>query len=551
MATKFYFNGKQRILPGAYSTIVSGDDTVTRSLDYGKVLVIHTGKDGEDWGGGSGIDGTFQDGQRSVYSFTSLADFQSFVKGGMWYKWAEALFRPDPTNTQAAGVSTLYFVRAAKTTPAKMTYTVKDNADVFVFQTRDEGSAANGVLTTDKKTLTKGYAYEVVTAGTDSFVMRVYLGTFTGNSMFDNLPINDVDEDETTAELVWQSDSFANVKDLLSIAQKDSTFNSLFVIDSTATKAGSIKAVAATLGDTTLAKGGVTTYDSTSTANLEKVMAAVADSDYNAVVSDLYGDDILDTAKSGVGPRQKVILTSIAQDSRYRRFLWLAGKEGSADFNDSISAAAIYNSDYVQIVHGAAGLSSLSSPQGYRWWGSQYMMCAVLGRCVGKPPYIPVTNKSVGVDYVKYMPTVAQQEKALEKGVILVINSLAQGKFVVLQGVNTLQDNSRLFNAKGQSFSIQFMRIVDQLNRELVYNAEIDLLSSENGVNVNTLSPNILIDWTKSYLNQRVATSNEDNLILGFKDVTATRKDDAYFVSYYIRVNNEITKLFFTGFLLR
>ena len=48
MATSVYFNGKLRTLPGAYSTITSGDSTASRSLDYGTVLIIDTGVYGAD-----------------------------------------------------------------------------------------------------------------------------------------------------------------------------------------------------------------------------------------------------------------------------------------------------------------------------------------------------------------------------------------------------------------------------------------------------------------------------------------------------------------------
>src|SRR5699024_326610 len=107
------------------------------------------------------------------------------------------------------------------------------------------------------------------------------------------------------------------------------------------------------------------------------------------------------------------------------------------------------------------------------------------------------------------------------------------------------------FNSKGQSFSIQFMRIVDQLNRELVINSSIDLLSDENGVNTNTLRAGDVQNWTVAYLQSRAATISQDNLILSFKDVVTTKKDDYYYTTYKIMVNNEITKLFFQGYLIR
>ena len=44
-------------------------------------------------------------------------------------------------------------------------------------------------------------------------------------------------------------------------------------------------------------------------------------------------------------------------------------------------------------------------------------------------------------------------------------------------------------------------------------NAEIDLLADENGVNINTLSKGALETWTINFLQTRVATENQDNLI--------------------------------------
>ena len=56
MATEFRFNNKRVKLPGAYSTIVSGEKNAPLALDYGKVLVIDTGGLGATWGGGAGFD---------------------------------------------------------------------------------------------------------------------------------------------------------------------------------------------------------------------------------------------------------------------------------------------------------------------------------------------------------------------------------------------------------------------------------------------------------------------------------------------------------------
>ena len=189
--------------------------------------------------------------------------------------------------------------------------------------------------------------------------------------------------------------------------------------------------------------------------------------------------------------------------------------------------------------------------QKIRWWPALYNTCAIVGRVSGKAPYIPVTFKSIGVDRVKHILTESEKKKALKYGILVTVLNDYSGKFEVLQGVNTLQDNANLFNAKGQSYSIQFMRVVAQINKELIVNASIDLLGQENGVNANSLSAGAVKDWTVAYLQSRTATTEQDNLLLSFRDVVTTRKDDAYFTTYKIVVNNEITKLFFTGYLIR
>lgn len=168
----------------------------------------------------------------------------------------------------------------------------------------------------------------------------------------------------------------------------------------------------------------------------------------------------------------------------------------------------------------------------------------------GKPPYVPVTNKTIGGDKLLHIPTEKEMENAVKAGLVVVYPNPYLGRFVVLQGVTTLQDNILLYNKKGESFSIQFMRIIAQLNKECVVNAEIDLLGDENGVNINTLSKGALETWTINFLQTRVATENQDNLIVSFQNVVATRVQDYYNVTYEVVLNSEVTKIFFTGFIL-
>lgn len=543
MASTVIFNNRQITLPGAYSTIVSGENNPARNLDYGKVLIIDTGVFGTGFGGGAGINGTISQGQDAIYTFDNISDFRSFVKGGMYWKIAEALFTPDPSNPAAVGVSEILFVRAAKTTPAKLTFTSTDGG-TFAVQTLDEGTVANGVLTGTN--LSTGYGF-MITPGvedTSKWIMSFYVGSYTGTAS-DGLPYGEISAAAAEPRLVVQSPEFDNIKTLIEWAQTDSTFAQAFQLDSTSEAKGegtvSESDVTDLLNVYTPAAGGTETYDQT---NFEAVLDQIVGLNYSFIFMDQFGDN----ANSAL---TKAYITHMNNAAKFPHFLFVGGYNVATDYSKSIELAQGFDSSYIQVTHGEVGLTSDIAPQKYRWWTVMYNLCAQLGRTAGKEPMIPVTNKSIGVDRVRHILTESEQKKALKYGLLVTVKNDYLGKFVVLQGVNTLQDNANLFNAKGQSYSIQFMRIVAQINTELVVNAEIDLLGQENGVNVNTLSAGAVKDWTVAYLQSRTATNETDNLLLAFQDVVVTRKEDAWFTTYKIRVNNEITKLFFTGFLIR
>ena len=328
-------------------------------------------------------------------------------------------------------------------------------------------------------------------------------------------------------------------------ANSNSDFAQVFILDPTSRAEGEGTVEESDITDLlnkyTLAAGGTETYDQT---NFTSVLDQVVSLDYSFIFMDQFGDN----ANSAY---TKAYIKHMNFDAKYAHFLFVGGYNDSANFQKSIELAQGFDSPYIQLTHGEVGLASDIAPKKYRWWGVMYNLCAQLGRTAGKQPMVPVTNKSIGVDRIKHILTDSERVKALKYGVLVTVDNPYLNKFVVLQGVNTLQDNANLFNAKGQSYSIQFMRIVAQINKELVVNAEIDLLGQENGVNASTLSAGAVKDWTVAYLQSRTATTETDNLLLAFQDVVATRKEDYYFVTYKIRVNNEITKLFFTGFLIR
>lgn len=578
MAISVYFNNKKITLPGAYATVAAGEQNDPRALDYGKCLIIDTGKFGEGWCGGKGIttdngDNTTEDnGTNAVYRFDNIDDFRSFVKGGMYWQLANALFFPDATNAAAVGVSEIMFVRAAKTKPATMTFepagqtdqekeTSKpgSNGGTIVITTKDEGYIANGTKGDDKfddggtyqkgnaasslDDLKKGYGFRTRTGDVDpsKLIFEIYRGTFTG-LYNDGISYNEVSLADSKPELVIASPEFGNISDLAEWMRNSSAFNNLFELESANPKGTGAVTNNDASGNNAITPAKEGSDDYTGTDQLNNVLKAITNLDNSFVFADDNTEAI-----------SKKILSHITQDAKFKKLLFVAGKDDQYGFSESIEEAQALNSPYACYVHGGVGMASTATGIGYRWWGSYYNMCSILARTAGKAPQIPVTNKTIGVSKLQHQLNDTDKKRALDAGLLVTIYNESLQKFVVLQGINTMQglNNQVLFTNNGESFSIQFMRVVMQINKELVVNSEIDLLSAENGVNSNTLSAGILKNWTENYLLTRTATATSDNLLLSYRNVTVTKKDDYYLVTYGIVINNEINKIFFTGFVFK
>jgi len=547
MGTKIFFDNKVVKLPGAYSTIVSGEQSQPITLDYGKVLVLDTGVVGATWGGGSGITGDLATGKDSIYTFNDLGEYQAFLKGGLFWKTAKALFKPDE-KTGATGVSQIIHVKCATTTKSLMTFTATGggaNGGTFKFNPKDEGVIANGVLTSTH--LDKGYAYKVETGVVDTakWLIKIYLGSWTGNHV-DGISFNEISKADSQAKLILVSPEFNNIQTLLDWAATNSAFGSKFILDSTSAVAGTGVVDAADIAlytGYTLSAGGTETYD---LASLNLALDALIEEDFSFILCDQYGEDDYNSAEVSA------ITSFINNESKFKRFLYVGGGANEDEFTSadgSLAMGAYFNSSYVHVIHGEVGLASDQVSGGFRYFPSMLHAAFMVGRTAGKQPQIPSTNKSLGIDVLRHSLTLKQQEKALDAGVKVTVWNRYVKRFVCLQDVNTLQDNTRLFTPQGKSFQGSFMRIVEQINKDLVVSAETDLLYNENGNNRNTLSAGYIVAWTEVQLKSKLATVSEDNLLLSFKNVTATVVGDSYSVGYGIVVNNEVNKIFFTGFL--
>lgn len=553
MATKYIFGNREEKLPGAYATIKSLIDNPPATINYGRVLVIDNGL-GAGYGGGSGIDGALSSGADAVYRFSSLEKYQSFLKGGLLWKAAEALFKPYG-NTQ--GVSEVIHVKAATTTAATMTFTATGGGaagGTFTFHPKDEGLAGNGAKTSEH--LDFGYAYTIESGVRDvnKWIFKVWNGTFKG-LYTDNISYDEIAKADTKALLVVQSPEFNNIQNLIDWGTNDSKFNEYFVIDATSAVVGTGVVNSADIsglsGTYQLSSGGTESY---STTNLDSILEVVQDLDYAWILSDQFGTSNYDSAYS------TKMFTHIRDDAKFDKFMIIGGgaDEDEWDATDgSKDIAAYFDSPKVIVVHSDVKKTSRASGTGFRVWNTFIHSAYVVGRICGLQPQVPITRKPISIDGLVHNLKKAQKEDALDSGVLVTEYNQFTNNFCVLQGVNTMQNNTYQINQDGTSYSIQIMRIVSQINRELITNTETELLSDERGVNMNTLSAGTLKNWVADYLSSRVATQDQDNLIAttatvpgGYQNVIVTRDQDAYFVSYEFVPNGEITKIFFTGFMV-
>lgn len=543
MATRYFFNEKLIKLPGAYATIKSGIKNIPVQSSYGNILIIDNGS-GAGYGGGAGIDGLLTKGQDSIYQFDNIADFRDFTKGGLWWLLANPLFKP---SRGVNGVSRIYYTKAATTTAAEMTFSPTGGGTAggsFIVQVRDEGLIGNGSEVSNL--LTKGYCFTFLAGEVDvtKFLLKFWIGSFKGLAA-DGFPYDEVLAADTKPTLIVKSPEFSSIQEVFDWASADSTFNTYFK-SKTQTKTGTGTITTADLSIITgnkLAIGGTETY---STANLNLVLEAVKDLDYSFILADKYGD-------SAQGTENGVLLSHVLTEAKFDKTIFIGGGLDSSKFtqtNGSIPTAVYYNSDRVVVVHGGIKKTSKVTGEGFRNFPAIYKAAAVLGRTCGLQPQIPITFKSIDIDGELQNLTDRQKEQALDRGVLVTYFDNDFQAYTILQGINSIQRNDYLVNNDGTSYSIQLKRIVAQINKELVINAKKEIFSQPYGVNRNTVSEAYLRDWTIGYLKSRTASSQQDNLLISFRDVSVTRNQDAYFVNYGIVPNGEITKIFFTGYIL-
>jgi len=547
MATSFYFGGKKIKLPGSYSRITSGISNPPSTLDYGKVLIIdntslYTGITSNGILGGSGVAGELNQGKNSIYKVTNLQQAQDFCPYGWWNKGLEFLFRPGGN-----GISEVYFIKPATTTASVITFTATGGGTAggsFKVKTRDEGVAANGVIDGSGATsrLVSGYAYTITTGVVDSakWVFNIWRGVYKGLAE-DGQPYDGISQSIAKEKplLIVQSPEFNNIQDLIDWAKESSDFQKYFVLDATSavTGLGTVTSADVTTAANFVASAsGTETYD-----KIDEALDAIKDLNVSFIMTTYAGAPQSDA-------NVLKIKSFIENEAKFESILELYS--ANSVIADVITSAAALNSESVELTFGSIKKSEATQPLGLRTWSSFHHLCLHVGRLAGLAPQVPLTFKPIDISGVVTPLNDISLERCLDAGVRVTYYDTVEGAFVVLQDVNTLQENRYLVNPDGTTHSTSLKRIKMQLNKELIINSRKELLSDPEGVNRNTLSLKDVEDWTKGYLQRKLATKDSDNLIIKYQNVTSTRTEDAIYTTYEFEPNGPIRILMFTGVMI-
>lgn len=534
MATSINFNNRFIKLAGVYTRITSGDNNQEQSFTYGNVLVIDQDPNSQ-FGGGAGIDGELNQGEDSIYEFSRLIEMRDFIGGGRFYDTAKALFKP--LNGQV-GASRVFYLRMLSTIASTLTLT-GSNGEVVV-KCRYEGEAGNGIVSNGR--LTQGFSAVLESGVVDSTKFRLKLkrGRFTGLAS-DGIPYDGAAADSTNPIVIAQSPEVSDFQEIVDWMNKDEDFKNNFRLDSFT--AGPITSADLTaFSSDQLFVGG--SQNNTDPQLIDKVLDAIGPIDYSHVLAP-------DSGVNATSANNMKLLSHLQNEAKYDKIMVVAGGNTKAEFQGSIDAAKQFDSERVVLVHGGIYEEDLISGAGLREKDSLQKAAYVIGRVSGLAPQTPLTFKAF--DYAGEVHKVSDTERelALDAGVLTTSFNFELRSFICTQGINTLQANTTQVNSDGTSHVWQSMRIVYQLNKELLIQATIDLLGNQSlGPNRNTLDEGVVEEWTKGFLSSRTASSTSDNLILSFRDITTNSQGDALFVNYAFTANSEVNKIFFTGILL-
>lgn len=530
--------------PGVYSDIKSGIKNPPSTLSHGNICIIDTGELLGGFAAGSGINGANNDGVNSIYSFDNIDDFRAHVKGGYLWLLAEPLFFPNGRGSQ--GVSTVFLVKPATTTASALTMTF-ENLGETIFATVDEGTGANGVDSTGLN-LKTGYATTMRAGTVDpaKFVIDFWVASYRGVDSQNGGDFNNIDDETAKPIKLISTPEMVNVSELITFATTNVEFLKYFTLTSSTPTGAFDVADLTTFAGNNLFAGATETYNAT---DVDDSLAVMTDVDNTFFLTTDNGDEAINLENTKVWDY-------CINDAKYDKYMIVGGGDDNTKFRGttigfSEDTAEYYGStnDLVIVVHGAVKIEEREGAA-LKVYDSLYKTCAILGRICGVTPQTPPTLKTLNFKEEVHNLTKADQEHAIENGILYSYRDFELTSHVIGLGINSLLANEFLVNEDGTSPSIAVKRIVSQINKELQFFGKRRFFAGNEGPNRNIITSEDVKAWTETFLGSKIANSIEDNLIIRFQDVVVTIDSDNYEVTYAFVPNFEVNRIIFTGFIL-
>jgi hypothetical protein len=528
MSTITNFGDKQLIEPGGSSRVLGGSVPIPSPASFGNVLIVDTGI-GAGYGGGAGVNGTLTNNKDAIYEMTDPYAAKSFFKGGILWDLIDYLFAP---SANGGGIPKLIYIKGATTTPATKTLTFTNGA--ITLNAKNEGLIGNGTIVSSKIRKGHGVRLKAGVINTSKFILEISEGTFKGLD-YESEPFDGI-SDVNCEPKIYASPEVSTLAELKAWMDNSQVFQSNFTYSGySVTSGGTIVAGDITSLVLAVFTGGTETYGS---SDVDKAISYADDIDHTFFLCDQY------EANVGSANNNK-ILTNIL-NSRFTKFMFVGGARNATDFATySIAAAVTYNSPKVVLTHSGIQVTNITKGFGLKNKQSIYSAAIVLGRISGLAPQVPGTWKDLRILSTTHNLTYNERIQALQAGVLHFKFVDSKG-WVINQSINTLQNNTTQILPNGTSFEISIMRIVSQLNKELILEVEKFFV----GGNVNNTSTANVEEFAKTFLKSKLATRQDDNLIMLYQNVNATISQDTLDLRYEFMPNGPINKIISTGFML-
>ena len=473
-----------------------------------------------------------------IFAATALGIAQSVNGGASWIDQNNTL--PVSFSSTFVVSATQFLVIGTNAVGAYITNVVTTGSSpdggVVTIKTKNEGAAANGVITSGEISLGYGAKMMAGTIDTSKFIIEFYEGTYKGLDP-DGDDYGGVSQYNSHQLLIARSIEFNNISDLISWMQTDYSFAARFILSSSSVNgSGALAAADLTAHSSILTfSGGATNYTS---AALDELLSVISEVDNSFFLADEY-------AAQAQGLNNTKIMEFMISQSEFDKSLVIGGGNDETDFlTNSIATARYYDRKDATIVHSGFKINKLVGA-GLKTLPSFYHAACVVGREAGLAPQTSLTFKAIRPTIFNHQLKKSDREFALQNGVLH--NRFVPGiGFVINQGINSLQRNTQMVNPDGTSCEKSIMRIAAQLNKELTLNMRPLFI----GGNLFTASPADVKSFIEGYLIQKTASTNQDNLIISFKNVTVKQVQDYYQVSYKFGPNSPINKIFSTGFII-